>query len=81
MALPCSTSVYGQDPNPSAFDWFRVANQGQRFPHSSLKRKVSGLAQTQQAGQHTLLKKSHSFTQSYRLPKCLKDCARNQTLN
>lgn len=58
FALPCSSSIYGQDPNPSAFDWIGVANQSQRFSHRSLKRKVSGLTQAQQARQHTLLKKT-----------------------
>lgn len=65
IALPCSSSVYGQDPNSSAFNWFGVANQGQRFSHSSLERKVSGLTQTQQAWQHALLKRSVTVIQKH----------------
>lgn len=53
--MPCPSSVYGQNPNPPSFDWLCVANHSQRFPHSSLQRKVSGLTQTQQTRQHAFL--------------------------
>lgn len=53
--LPSSSSIDGQDSNSPSFDWFDVADQSQRFSYSSLEREVSGLTQTQQAGQHALL--------------------------
>lgn len=61
---PCSSSVYGQHSNPSAFDRVVVADQGQRFSHRSLQGEVSGLAQAQQARQHALLKNRSGSTLS-----------------
>ena len=55
-AVPGPSSIYGQDSDSSAFDWFCVADQSQSFSHSRLERKVSGLAQSQQAGHRTRLK-------------------------
>lgn len=61
ISLPCPSSVYGQDPNSSAFNWVIIADQSECFSHRSLQRKISGLTQTQQAWQHAFLEKVDLF--------------------